>query len=184
TVASLLAILIGLFVYREMTLADIWPALVNAARGAAVVLFLIAAAQLFSWVITFENIPATVAAYMSSLTDSPILFLLMMNLLLLGLGMITDPIPAIILIVPVFLPVATDVYGIDPIHFGIILCINLTLGLVTPPVGTGLFTASLLTGVRAERIAYLLIPFLAVAFAVILLIVVWPSLTLALVRGL
>ncbi len=184
TVASLLAILIGLFVYREMTLADIWPALVNAARGSAVVLFLIAAAQLFSWVITFENIPATVAAYMSSLTDSPILFLLMMNLLLLGLGMITDPIPAIILIVPVFLPVATDVYGIDPIHFGIILCINLTLGLVTPPVGTGLFTASLLTGVRAERIAYLLIPFLAVAFAVILLIVVWPSLTLALVRGL
>lgn len=183
TVASLLAILIGMFVYREMSLADIWPALINAGRGAAVVLFLIAAAQVFSWVITFENLPATVAAYMSGLTDSPIVFLLMLNLLLLALGMITDPIPAIILIVPVFLPVATDVYGIDPIHFGVILCLNLTLGLVTPPVGTGLFTASLLTGVRAERIALLLLPFLTVAFLVVVLIVLWPGVTLALVRG-
>lgn len=184
TVASLLAILIGMFVYREMTVADIWPALTNAARGAAVVLFLIAAAQVFSWVITYENLPAIVASYMSSLTDSPIVFLLLLNLLLLGLGMITDPIPAIILIVPVFLPVATDVYGIDPIHFGVVLCLNLTLGLVTPPVGTGLFTASLLTGVRAERIAFLLMPFLAVAFIVIGLIVLWPQITLGLVRGL
>ncbi|MBW8285732.1 MAG: TRAP transporter large permease [Rhizobium sp.] len=184
TVASLLAILIGMFVYREMTVADIWPALTNAARGAAVVLFLIAAAQVFSWVITYENLPAIVASYMSSLTDSPIVFLLLLNLLLLGLGMITDPIPAIILIVPVFLPVATDVYGIDPIHFGVVLCLNLTLGLVTPPVGTGLFTASLLTGVRAERIAFLLMPFLAVAFLVIGLIVLWPQIALGLVRGL
>ena len=183
TVASLLAVLIGMFVYREMTLADIWPALLNAGRGAAVVLFLIAAAQVFSWVITFENLPARVAAYMSGLTDSPIVFLLMLNLLLLGLGMITDPIPAIILVVPVFLPVATEVYGIDPIHFGVVLCLNLTLGLVTPPVGTGLFTASLLTGVRAERIAWLLLPFLAVAGVVVLLIVLWPAIALGLVRG-
>lgn len=183
TVASLLAVLIGMFVYREMTLADIWPALLNAGRGAAVVLFLIAAAQVFSWVITFENLPARVAAYMSGLTNSPIVFLLMLNLLLLVLGMITDPIPAIILVVPVFLPVATDVYGIDPIHFGVVLCLNLTLGLVTPPVGTGLFTASLLTGVRAERIAWLLLPFLAVAGVVVVLIVLWPAVTLGLVRG-
>ncbi len=183
TVASLLAVLIGMFVYREMTLADIWPALLNAGRGAAVVLFLIAAAQVFSWVITFENLPARVAAYMSGLTDSPIVFLLMLNLLLLGLGMITDPIPAIILVVPVFLPVATEVYGIDPIHFGVVLCLNLTLGLVTPPVGTGLFTASLLTGVRAERIAWLLLPFLAVAGVVVVLIVLWPAIALGLVRG-
>ena len=112
------------------------------------------------------------------------LFLLLLNILLLGVGMVMDPIPAIILIVPVFLPVATGVYGLDPIHFGIVLCLNLTLGLVTPPVGTGLFTASLLTGVRAERIAALLGPFLAVAFLVILLIIVWPEVTLALARWL
>ena len=82
------------------------------------------------------------------------------------------------------LPVATGVYGLDPIHFGIVLCLNLTLGLVTPPVGTGLFTASLLTGIRAERLAALLVPFLAVAFLVILLIIVWPEVTLALARWL
>ena len=183
-VASLLAILIGLFVYREMTVADIWPALVSAGRGAAVVLFLIASAQVFAWVITFANVPAAVAAWLSGLTDSPVLFLLLLNLLLLGVGMVMDPIPAIILIVPVFLPVATGVYGLDPIHFGIVLCLNLTLGLVTPPVGTGLFTASLLTGVRAGRLAALLVPFLAVAFLVILLIIVWPEITLALARWL
>ena len=183
-IASLLAILIGRFVYREMTLADIWPALVSAGRGAAVVLFLIACAQVFAWVVTFANIPALVAAWLSGLTDSPVLFLLLLNILLLGVGMVMDPIPAIILIVPVFLPVATGVYGLDPIHFGIVLCLNLTLGLVTPPVGTGLFTASLLTGVRAERIAALLGPFLAVAFLVILLIIVWPEVTLALARWL
>ncbi|SDL51981.1 TRAP transporter large permease [Paracoccus chinensis] len=183
-VASLLAILIGLFVYREMTVADIWPALVSAGRGAAVVLFLIASAQVFAWVITFANVPAAVAAWLSGLTDSPVLFLLLLNLLLLGVGMVMDPIPAIILIVPVFLPVATGVYGLDPIHFGIVLCLNLTLGLVTPPVGTGLFTASLLTRVRAERLAALLVPFLAVAFLVILLIIVWPEITLALARWL
>ena len=183
-VASLLAILIGLFVYREMAVADIWPALVSAGRGAAVVLFLIASAQVFAWVITFANVPAAVAAWLSGLTDSPVLFLLLLNLLLLGVGMVMDPIPAIILIVPVFLPVATGVYGLDPIHFGIVLCLNLTLGLVTPPVGTGLFTASLLTGIRAERLAALLVPFLAVTFLVILLIIVWPEVTLALARWL
>lgn len=129
--------------YRELAWRDFFPAFKNAARSSAVVLFLIAAAQVFSWVITFENLPAIVATWMQSVTDSPILFLLMLNLLLLMLGMITDPIPVIILVVPVLLSVATNVYGIDPFQFGVIVCLNLTLGLLTPPVGTGLFTAAL-----------------------------------------
>lgn len=176
-VASLAAILVGLFVYREMKLADILPAFVNAARGSAIVLFLIAAAQVFSWVITFENLPALVAAAMQAMTESPIVFLLLLNLLLLCLGMITDPIPAIILIVPVLLPVATGVYGIDPFHFGVVLCLNLTLGLLTPPVGTGLFTAALMGNVRAERLSLLLIPFFLATAAVLLLLVFFPVLS-------
>lgn len=181
-VASLAAIVIGLFVYREMKLSDLWPAFVNAARSSAVVLFLIAAAQVFSWVITFENLPALVAAAMQEMTTSPIVFLLLLNVLLLFLGMITDPIPAIILIVPVFLPVATGVYGIDPFHFGVVVCLNLTLGLLTPPVGTGLFTAALMGNVRAERLSVLLVPFFLAVLVVLLLLVVFPMLSLALVE--
>lgn len=179
-IASLAAILIGLFVYREMSLSDILPAFLNAARGSATVLFLIAAAQVFSWVITFENLPALVAQTMQALTDSSILFLLMLTVLLLFLGMITDPIPAIILIVPVFLPVATGVYGIDPFHFGVVVCLNLTLGLLTPPVGTGLFVASFMGQVKAERLAVLLLPFFLAVLVVLLLLVVFPVLSLGL----
>ncbi|UYV39439.1 TRAP transporter large permease [Rhodobacteraceae bacterium D3-12] len=176
-IAAAAAAFIGLFVYREMTWRQILPAFVSAGRGAAVVLFLIAAAQVFSWVITFENLPALVAAWMQSLTTSPVMFLLMLNVLLLFLGMVVDPIPAIILIVPVFLPVATDVYGIDPFQFGVIICLNLTMGLLTPPVGTGLFTAALMTGERAERIARLILPFLGSIALVLILLAFFPVLS-------
>ncbi|WP_048645704.1 TRAP transporter large permease [Nitratireductor soli] len=169
-IASVAAVIVGMFVYREMSVKDIWPAFMRAAASSAVVLFLIAAAGLFSWVITFENVPAIVAAWVQSLTTSPIVFLLMINLILLFLGTVTDPIPAIILVVPVFLPVATGVYGIDPFQFGVIVCLNLTAGLLTPPVGTGLFTAALMGGVRAERLARLIMPFfLAVALVIVAL---------------
>lgn len=167
-IASVAAVFVGMFVYREMSLGDIWPAFMRAAASSAVVLFLIAAAGLFSWVITFENVPAIVSAWVQSLTTSPIVFLLTINLILLFLGMVTDPIPAIILVVPVFLPVATGVYGIDPFQFGVIVCLNLTAGLLTPPVGTGLFTAALMGNVRAERLARLIMPFfLAVAIVIV-----------------
>lgn len=179
-IAAAAAAFIGLFVYREMTWRQIVPAFINAGRGAAVVLFLIAAAQIFSWVITFENLPAMVAAWMQSLTTSPVLFLLMLNILLLLLGMVVDPIPAIILIVPVFLPVAMQNYGIDPFQFGVIVCLNLTLGLLTPPVGTGLFTAALMTGIRPERIARLLLPFLLSIAVVLVLLAFFPALSTAL----
>ncbi len=138
------------------------------------VLFLIAAAQVFSWVITFENLPARVAEGLQLITASPIVFLLLLNLLLLMLGMVTDPIPAIILVVPVLLPVATDVYGIDPFQFGVIVCLNLTLGLLTPPVGTGLFAAALMGGVKAERIAWLVTPFFVAVAVVLVLLAFFP----------
>lgn len=179
-VASIMAILIGLFVYREMRLADLWPAFVRAAASSSVVLFLIAAAGLFSWVITFNNVPALVSAWLQGVTDSPLVFLLLINLMLLALGMITDPIPAIILVVPVFLPVAVDVFGIDPFQFGVIVCLNLTAGLLTPPVGTGLFTAALMGNVRAERLAWLILPFFGAVALVLVLLVLFPVLTLGL----
>lgn len=180
-VATVSAILIGHFVYKELDWNDVFPAFCNAARSTAIVLLLIAAAQLFSWVITFENIPAEIADWMQHLTSSPIAFLLMLNVILLLLGTFMDPIPAIILIVPVFLPVAVSVYGIDPFHFGVVVCLNLTLGLLTPPVGSGLFTAALMSGEKAEKIAWLIMPFFVAVVAIIIALALMPSLTTTLI---
>ncbi|MCF8479101.1 MAG: TRAP transporter large permease [Rhodospirillum sp.] len=174
--AAVISILVGKYVYKDLEFRHLFPAFVRAARNSAAVLFIIAAAGVFSWAITFENIPQAVADWLQALTSDPTLFLLILNGLLLIVGMVLDPIPALILIVPVLMPVATSVYGIDPIHFGVILCLNLSVGLLTPPVGTGLFAASLMSGVRAERIAVLLAPFLASAGVVILLLVLFPNL--------
>ncbi|MDT0684566.1 TRAP transporter large permease [Roseicyclus sp. F158] len=182
-IASLMAAAIGLGIYRELKLSDIWPAFTRSAASSALVLFLIAAAQVFSWVITFENVPAQVAAALQAMTSSPIVFLLLLNLLLIFLGMVTDPIPAIILIVPVFLPVATQVYGIDVFQFGVIVCLNLTAGLLTPPVGTGLFTAALMGEVRAERLARLILPFFLAVLLVIVALILFPVLSLGLVEA-
>ncbi len=178
--ACVAAILVGRFVYREFRFASLWPAFVRTAQGSAIVLILIAAAQVFSWVVAFENLPAIAAEAIRSASDSPLVFLLLVNVALLFVGMVLDPIPALILIVPVLLPVATDVYGIDPFHFGVVICLNLVLGLMTPPVGAALFTASALSGVKAERIAWLSLPYLAAMLAVLLLIVVFPVLVTAL----
>lgn len=175
--ACVLSILVGIVIHREMTLADLFPAFVMAARNAALILMLIAAAGVFSWVITFENLPMRVAQAVQAMTTSPVIFLLLVNLILIALDMVTDAIPAIIVTVPVLLPVAVNVYGIDPVQFGVVVCLNLTLGLLTPPVGTALFTASAMGGVRAERLTWLLLPFFAATLLVIALLVVFPVLS-------
>ncbi len=166
--AGLATILIGAFVYRELRLGDIGPALIRAGTTSGAVIFLVAAAQVLGWVATFDNLPQAIADLISSLAHSPLAFLLLLNLLLLALGTVLEPIPAIILTAPVLLPVATDIYGVDPVTFGIILCINLALGLLTPPVGAGLYTASLMTGVGAGRLSRVLMPFFAAVLAVLL----------------
>lgn len=165
--ASLAAILVGRFCYRELTLADLPAALARTALTSGAVLYLVAGAQLLGWVMTFGNLPMQVAQAIEGMAGSPLMFLILLNLLLLALGTVLEPIPAIILTAPVLLPVAEGVYGIDPLVFGVILCLNLALGLLTPPVGAGLYTASLMTGVGAGRLSRLLMPFFAAVIAVL-----------------
>lgn len=183
-VAALAVFVIGRWIYGELAWADLWPALKATAVSGAAILFLIAAAGLYAWIAAWENLPATVAAGLRGMTDDPVVFLLLLNLLLLALGMVTDPLPALILTVPVLLPVATDSYGIDPLQFGLIACINLAAGLLTPPVGSGLFTAAMLNEVPAGRLARLLLPYLGGVGLVLLALVFWPGLSLGLVGAL
>lgn len=177
-VASFVAFLVGIFIYRELKLKDLPKILIDTAINSATVTFIVAMASLLSWILAFERVPNAIGDFLISFSDSPIVFLLILNFILLIVGMFMDGIAAMIILVPILLPVALNL-GIDPVHLGIIVCINLTIGLITPPVGTALFIASSISGVKMETLTKSLVPFIVVAYAVLLIVTYIPSLTLS-----
>ncbi|MEM6847142.1 MAG: TRAP transporter large permease [Pseudomonadota bacterium] len=181
-VASVAAALLGFAVYRELDWRRLPAILMRTGLNASIVIFIVAAANLFGWVIVYEQVPQALAAQLSALTDSPLMFLLIVNLALILVGMVIDGIAALILIVPILLPIAINQYGIDPYQFGVIVCINLVLGLLTPPVGAGLFVMTAMTGVRPGAIVRALAPFLIATVLVLLCLSVFPGLVTVLIR--
>ena len=175
-IAAVMAYLIGKFVTRELSDRDIPKMLLMAGSNAALVLFMVATANVFSWVLVYGQIPQNLAAWVALVAEHPILFLLLVNLIMLAVGMIIDGIPALIMVVPIILPVATMVYGIDPYHLGVVLCLNLTLGLVTPPVGVALYVAATVSNVKAGAVFRAALPFLGVTATVVVLLSVFPGL--------
>lgn len=151
--------------------------MINTAISSAIITMLIAMANLFGWMLSFERIPQTIASWMTSLTENPFLFLLLVNIFLLIVGMFMDGIAALIILVPIFTPIIAN-YGIDPIHFGVIICINLTIGLLTPPVGAGLYLASSLGNVKLEALTKAILPFLVVSIIALFIITYWPQMVL------
>lgn len=172
-VAIVVALLFGGMV-RELPLRALPAILDRTVRNSAVVLFLIMAAKIFGWVLTFNQIPQLVAAFIVSLTDDPILFMLLIVLFLSFVGMFLDGIAALIILTPILLPVATGQYGIDPIQFGVVVGLTLMLGLLTPPVGTGLYIAAALSDVPITRLSRLLVPYVLATLVVIVLVVLVP----------
>ncbi len=168
-VAALASLLIGVFVYKEVRIRQLGEVFIRTAISSGLVIFLVAAAGVFGWAITFERVPQLVAEWISASTSSPFIFLLMVMALLLAIGMVLDGIAALILIVPILLPIATEQFGISPFHFGVVVSINLVLGLLTPPVGTGLFVASAMSEVPPMRLFRALTPFLVA----VCLLLVW-----------
>jgi tripartite ATP-independent transporter DctM subunit len=173
---SVAAYLIGRFVYKDLKTNRLFGVLTGTALTSAMVLFLVATANIFGWVIVFEKIPQILAAWLTGLTSDAFTFLLLVNAAMLLVGMVIDGIAALILIVPLLLPVAMNVYGISPFHFGVIICINMVLGLLTPPVGTGLFVASAAANVPPGRIFVALLPFLLTTVVVLVLLSWQPAL--------
>lgn len=180
--ACLTALALGVFVYRDFRWRNVGPMLVRLGMNASVVLFLIATANVFGWVIVFEQIPQAVAAWLQTLTTDPFVFMLLVNVMLLFVGTVIDGIAAIILVVPILLPIAQDVYGISPFHFGVVVCINLVLGLLTPPVGAGLFIAARMANVAPTRIFVVLLPFLATTVLLLVLLSWQPWLVTGLIE--
>ena len=178
--ACLIALLIGIFVYKELKFSVLHKLLERTVISTAMVVFLVAAAGVFGWTITFEQIPEKVAQWITGTTTNPIVFLFLVSLLLMALGAVLDGIAALILVVPILLPIATQNYGIDTYHFGVIICIVLVLGLLTPPVGTGLFVASSLTGIKPGKLFITMLPFLFVVSIIVCILILFPVLTIGL----
>lgn len=151
-IAVVVGFLVSLFVYREMGLADIPPIILRAAGISAAVMIIIATASIFSWLIASQNVPALLGGWLSSISTSPIAFLIFAMLLLIVVGMFMESISAIIILLPMLMPIAQQ-FGVDPIHFGLLVCLNLSIGLITPPYGICLYVASTTAGRTIEQIA-------------------------------
>ena len=180
-VAVAYALVIAFFLLRTMRLADLGGVLQRAALTSAVVLLLVGAAIAFKTVVSLSYAPQTMAEFILSLSDNPLTLLFLINILLFIVGMFLDAGPAIIILGPILGPIFLDL-GVHPVHFAIIMSVNLTVGLATPPMGLVLFVASSVSGERVETIAKAILPFLAVEVLVILLITYVPAISLTIPR--
>ena len=176
-VAVLYAVFVGAVWHRELKLSHVYPVLLEATLATSVIMLIICCAAAFGYYMTWERIPPKIATWIVSLTREPWLLLLIINMLLLVVGMLIEGTAALILLTPILVPVVTKV-GIDPVHFGLIIVLNLTIGGVTPPVGTLMYTTSAILRVPLERFTVEALPFLAAMFAVLLLITFIPGLVL------
>lgn len=176
-IACIWAFAITFFVYKEIPMKQMVPILANSLRTLALVMALIATSGGFAWMMAYLKIPALITNGLISLTDSKVMILLIVNLILLLLGMIMDMAPLILITTPILLPVVTRV-GMDPIQFGIILMLNLGIGLLTPPVGSVLFVGCSIGKLPMEKVAKSMIPFYAIMVITLFALTFIPEITL------
>lgn len=174
------ALIISLFVYKTIRISDIWNIFVEAMKTYAPILFILAASTAFSRVLTLMQVPQLVSAYILDNFTNKIILLLVINLFLLIVGMVMDTTPAILILSPILLPIVQAV-GMDGIHFGIMMVVNLAIGFVTPPIGVNLFVASSLTDVPVMDIAKKAAPMILMFLVALLLITFIPAISLALI---
>lgn len=179
--AAVYSLVLGLFVYRSLSWRAIFNALVESANTTAVIAIIICGASLFNWVLAREQVPLMVARAFLDITDSAALMLLIVNVLLLLLGAIMESMAVLILLVPFLQPLAAS-YGVDPIHFGVVIIMNLMIGVMTPPFGMALFVVSKVGNIPFGTLAHGIMPFLVPILTVLLLITYLPDLTLFIPR--
>jgi len=175
-VAVVYSLIMAVGVYREVGLRELPEILLKSAETTAIVMLLIATSTAMSWILAYENIPQDLTALLLSLTESRVLILLFINLLLLAVGTFMDITPAVLIFTPIFLPVVQEL-GISPLHFGIMMVLNLCIGLCTPPVGSILFVGCGIGRTTVARTSKALLPFYAVMILVLFLVVYLPWLS-------
>lgn len=180
TEASAIAVLYTLvlgFTYRELKLKDLPRIFLESSRTSAIVMLLVATSMSMSWIMSYENIPLDLSEFLLSISDNKIVILLIINLLLLFVGIFMDITPAVLIFTPIFLPLVTTL-GIDPVQFGIMMVLNLCIGLCTPPVGTVLFVGIGISGTSIEKVVRPLIPLFLLMILSLMLITYIPELSL------
>ncbi|MEE4120331.1 MAG: TRAP transporter large permease [Paracoccaceae bacterium] len=179
-VAAVFALVLGFGVYRELTFENIGPVTRNALKTMTIVMFIIALANGFGWVMAFQQIPGRVTDSLAVLSDTPALFLLVLNVTLLVIGCVMDNLAAMIILASFLVPIGEQL-GMDPVQFGAMVAINFTIGMATPPFGYTIFVGAAISGLRIGQIARPLLPMLGVMIAVLLLVAFVPQVTLAVV---
>lgn len=173
-IAAVWALFVGLFIYKEIKVKDIGRLLGNCVSTISKILILMGTSGAFGWMLTYLKIPEKISAAVFSITDNRIVILIFLNILLLLLGTLIDMASIILIVTPIILPVMTQI-GIDPVHLGVIMILNLGIGLLTPPVGTTLFIGSAISDIKIEKLAKSMIPFYAVMLLVLILITYFPG---------
>jgi tripartite ATP-independent transporter DctM subunit len=169
------------FIYREISLKDVKPILLETIKTSSIVLLLVATSIAMSWVMSYEQLPQGITTLLMGISDHPVVVLILINLILLFVGVFMDITPAVLIFTPIFLPIVTDL-GYDPIHFGIIMIMNLCIGICTPPVGSVLFVGCSVAGLSIQKVLKPLLPLFVVMLIVLLLVTYIPGLSLWLPR--
>lgn len=175
-VAVVYAIIVGVFIHRELTWSDLYKAIVESAIINASTMIIIGLSISFAYIMTLEKVPNTIAQFITSISESHLVILLVVNIFLLIVGMFIDTISALVVLAPILLPIVTNV-GVDPIHFGVILVANLAIGFITPPLGVNLFVASSVSKIPLEQIIKGILPFLLMMIITLLVITYVPEMS-------
>lgn len=175
-IAVIYSLVLSVFVYREVKLNALPAILLKAVETTSIVMLLIAASSAMSWMLSYENIPQTISQTIMGMSDNPIIILLTINLILLAVGIFMDMTPAVLIFTPIFLPVVMQL-GMSPLHFGIMMVLNLCIGLCTPPVGSVLFVGASVAKTTIDRLIKPLLPMYAAMFFVLLLVTYIPAIS-------
>ncbi|WP_082407071.1 TRAP transporter large permease [Bacillus sp. JCM 19041] len=176
-IAVIYALIIGFFIYREMTFKDLLAALKESVQIIATVMIIIAAGTAFGWILTLEQIPQALTSTITESVEHPLLFLLIILIFLFVVGMFIEGNVMLIILTPIFMPML-ETYGIDPVHFGIFFILCLSIGTITPPIGTIMFTTAAITKVKIEVFIKEVIPFWVLLIVLTLVIIFIPALSL------
>jgi len=176
-VAAAYALCVGLFITRGLSLKKLMPLFVKSGVVTAAVLLIVSMASIFSWLLTILQIPQTIATSIGNMTDSPSVVVILLAVFVLLCGLVIDTLPALIILVPVLGPVG-DQFGLDPMYFAIMIVLNLTIGMITPPVGPVLFVVSTIGRVRLETLSKAIVPLLLAELFVLALVIAFPAISI------
>jgi tripartite ATP-independent transporter DctM subunit len=180
-IAVVYSLILAVVVYREVKPSELVDVLIKSAETTAIVMFLIGTSIAMSWLLAYENVPAEMASLLLDVTDNPLVLFLLINLFLLAIGIFMDMTPAVLIFTPIFLPVAVEL-GMSPLHFGIMLILNLTIGLCTPPVGSILFVSCAVAKTSIGNIVRPMVPMYVALIMALLLVTYVPEISESLPR--